>query len=263
MCVSEINFEYWSDKNFAYNGAVLTPTIRVGLVYFAGANERLPDIIEGLDTLTNADLVDKIKKEIASAAGQYWEHGLEEGTKEDMAYLRIFDLIQGWGGRTGRNPYAQPKGAVARDQWGGYHGWLAHYKKGATRALTGNRQDALNSLKNIPQVGESFATKHLYFWGLGGGHHFPIYDTRMKTLLFFDEPQGASYDRYLQKLAELAARQKNTNAVTVEKALFAFSSNYFPNGTLVLNEGCADNTDLAYAEALARAYRKRQPVAQR
>jgi hypothetical protein len=51
--------------------------------------------------------------------------------------------------------------------------------------------------------------------------------------------------------------------VKVEKALFAFSSNYFPNGTLVLNERYADNTDLAYAEALASAYRKRQPVAQR
>jgi len=258
MCVSEINFKYWSDKNPFYNGAVLTPTIRVGLVYFAGANGRLPDIIEGLDTLTNADLVDTIKKEIASAAGQYREHRRKEGI-EPKAYLRIFDLIQGWGGRTGRGPYVRPAGNVARDQ---SSEWLAHYKDGATQALDGTREAALTSLKSIPQVGESFATKHLYFWGLGRGHHFPIYDTRMKTLLFFDEPQGASYERYLKKLADLAA-PKSTDTVTVEKALFAFSSNYFPNGTLVLNEGCADNTDLAYAEALARAYRKRQPVAQR
>ena len=252
MCVSKIDdFGYWAGKNFAYSNEFLTPTIRVGINYAIAKNAELAKLINGLDRLTNAGLVETIKRQIEKIAdAQYGKHGRKEDTKDD-AYLTVFDLIQGWGGQTGRNPYVQPKGNVARDQWGG---WLAHYKDGATKALDGKREDALKSLKSIPQVGESFATKHLYFWGRGGEHHFPIYDTRMRTLLFFDEPQGASYDRFLQKLAELAAGQENLDTITVEKALFAFSSNYFPNGTLVLRNNYKDKVDESVAKALAAAY---------
>jgi hypothetical protein len=104
---------------------------------------------------------------------------------------------------------------------------------------------------SIPNLGESFATKHIFFWSEFGPSRkgLPIYDTRIKTLLFMKASVAGTYDAYINALNE-KARELSISSVLVERALFSFSQNYFPNSSLTIKKKLLDNTDIEEARNL-------------
>ena len=94
---------------------------------------------------------------------------------------------------------------------------------------------ALSPFSDIPGIGTSFATKHLKFWG-----SFPIYDQRIAYLLYplneNNKPNWTSrinkkainiYDKYLDDIRFISKLNNNFPVSEIEKALFAFSENFF------------------------------------
>ena len=78
----------------------------------------------------------------------------------------------------------------------------------------------------IHGIGTSFATKHLRFWG-----NKPILDTRIRALLYLGKE--IEYSKYLLDLDKLS-QQFDLSVMDIEKALFAFSMNYYTNENLIL-----------------------------
>jgi hypothetical protein len=234
-----INYTYWCQKNEYFSDTPLIATIRIGLDH-ARKGGLIDAILKHADIQTNKNLVDLIDSKIK-------EHQSIDNFKDDELMV-IFDLIQGWGGKSGRNIYVQPKDNPTRKS----HPQLSKtYRKAIGYCISGDYQLALKEVTSIPNIGESFATKHIFFWSEFGPccKAIPIYDTRIKTLLFLKSTSSATYDDYVKTLDEKAKELSMTSAL-VERALFAFSQNYFPNGKLVIKENISDKTDIEEAMKL-------------
>jgi hypothetical protein len=113
----------------------------------------------------------------------------------------------------------------------------------------------LNTLKKIPGIKDSFATKHMFFWTEYGPRRdaIPIYDARIKTLLCFNETKAVDYQTFYNEMKNSAELQKLTVGL-VERALFAFSQNYFRNNTLIIKSSPKDTTDFDEALNLQKRY---------
>lgn len=231
-----INYPYWCQKNEYFSDTPLIDTIKTGLDH-ARKGGLIDAILKNADIQTNKNLIDLIDSKIK-------EHQSIDNFKDDELMV-IFDLIQGWGGKTGRNIYVQPKDNPTRKS----HPQLSTtYRKAMDYCISGDYQSALKEITSIPNLGESFATKHIFFWSEFGPSRkaLPIYDTRIKTLLFLKSTSAATYDVYVKTLNEKAKELSMTPAL-VERALFSFSQNYFPNGKLLINNNISDKTDIEEA----------------
>lgn len=163
---------------------------------------------------------------------------------------RIFDLIQAWGGQMGKTPYAHKKGNTksSRDL---FSTWSESYLNGVIEIRKDDPVEALKSWKHIQGLGSSFAPKHLRFWS----SKYPVLDTRISLLLcgskrLLSKPEY--YGDFLILISQLAEHYE-TSVLETEKALFAFSQNFFQNNTLrfYINKEY-DLVDLAVAEKLVR-----------
>lgn len=194
---------------------------------------------------TNKNLVDLIESKIKTYP--------QIEKFEDDELMLIFDLIQAWGGKTGRNIYVKPKGSPTRTS---YAKLAATYRNAMSCCTAGDFQSALVKITSIPNIGESFATKHIFFWSEFGPRRkaLPIYDTRIKTLLFFKATSASDYNSYVEVLNRKANELSMTSAL-VERALFAFSQNYFPNGKLFLKISISDEMDIEEARLIERLSR--------
>lgn len=234
-----INYTYWCQKNEYFSDTPLIDTIKIGLDH-ARKGGLIDAVLKNSTIQTNKNLVDLIESKIN-------EHPSIEDFSDGQLML-IFDLIQGWGGKTGRNIYVQPKNNPTR---------LSHsqlpttYRKAIGHCISGDYQSALKEITSIPNLGESFATKHIFFWSEFGPSRkaLPIYDTRIKTLLFLKSTAAATYDVFVKTLNE-KAKELSMAPALVERALFSFSQNYFPNGKLLINDILHDRTDLEEAKKL-------------
>jgi hypothetical protein len=160
--------------------------------------------------------------------------------------LRVFDLINGWGGKMGKATYVRPRGNTTRDS---SDAWLNHYVNGVKKSIKGDKKGLID-FKSIPNVGDSFGTKHLYFWSsYGGNQPIPIYDARIKTLLYLSIDEAPAFEEYIEDMTNFSTL-KNITINQLEKALFAFSSNYFPNETLIIKNEIIDTTDYDEAKRL-------------
>ena len=94
-----------------------------------------------------------------------------------------------------------------------------------------------------------FASKHLFFWS---GEKHPILDTRM-SLILTGKKLNNSLDQYVNAnnlMSKLSAHFHVCNVET-EKAVFAFSINFFPNSELKLNNNPIDLTDIEIAKSIS------------
>jgi hypothetical protein len=234
-----INYHYWCKKNEYFSDVPLISSIKIGLNH-ACKGGLINEVINSSNIQTNKDLVDLIKSKIQA------QQSIDKFENNEL--MVIFDLIQGWGGKSCRNIYLIPKHNPTRIS---LLILPSIYKNAIIYCVTGDYQSALKELTSIPNLGESFATKHIFFWSEFGPSQkgLPIYDTRIKTLLFLKSSKASSYDIYVNALND-KARELSMTPSLIERALFSFSQNYFPNSNLLIKEKILDETDKEEAKKL-------------
>lgn len=224
--ISKINFNYWKNKNVYYSKTSLSQSMQAGL-----------KIIQGQGYLKNFypknayEIISKIEIEIE----------LFDLKNPDFKKLgMIFDLIQAWGGKTGRQPYISVY--KSRDK---FDDWKLIYIESCKLSVEKPEQ-ALKKLVEIKGVGISFATKHIRFWG-----KHPILDTRL-GLILTGIKNFNDYSRFLSILRELAIAW-NCDSTEAEKAIFAFSQHYFPNEELTLKlKNFDEDLDISIAKKISQ-----------
>lgn len=243
-----IDYNYWINKNpFFSDKPPISKTIEIGLNHSRRAK---PDLVgAALDKKpiqTNSDLVNLIAENIESV-------NAEPDNKNLL--LLIFDLIQAWGGQTGRQPYVRPREAPERNDRLYQDKLLNNYRSAIRNINQKNFKSALDNLTDIKYIGESFATKHIFFWSKFGPHKeaLPIYDTRLKVLLFQSLSSAPSYDIYVEALKN-KSKELALEAEDLERALFAFSQNFFSNEKLVIKRNVEFRKDESVAMRLQDLY---------
>jgi len=245
----DLNYIFWMDKNeFFSNKIGLSKTIEIGIKHVKKARPDLvTQVLQETPIKSNIDLVKLIQKKIVKA------NDIESCKKEDL--LLVFDLIQAWGGQTGRGPYVQPvKNPVRADPTNP----LPHIYKNAVNAIYKKEfEESLRLLTSIDRVNESFATKHIFFWSKFGPNKeaLPIYDTRLKLLLFQTTRDAPPYEQYVNSLKEKAEELK-IQPEDVERALFSFSQFYFFNNKLIIKKNISklNSSDVKEANRLENLY---------
>jgi len=232
MPFPNINYQYWSQQNPFYQNQPIFETIRTSLTHYASTPGLINDVIERIDTLTCLELVNLIQSEIEDIVNN-------DLIENDVRILRVFDLIHGWGGKTGRTPYVPYANPIRNRP----EEWIHNYKMGIRLSIQGN-PEGLNHFRDIDDIGTSFGSKHLSFWSRFGGNNvsIPIYDARIQTLLYYNQNGIPTYTDYINDMVQFA----DNIGITInelEMALFAFSSNYFPNNTLNMRNNIEDHTD--------------------
>lgn len=253
----QINIQFWLDKNEYYSDQYLSTQIQTGLSHAKKAGLIEPYIVS---IKSNAELVELILRRIRLF--QASENREEDG-------LIIFDLIQSWGGATGRSPYVRPKNCPPRPNDKNFGSTyisaidtlIAMKSEGVT---TEGVDEANRLICDLPYVSESFSTKHLQFWSLGLdiSPRLAIYDSRMILLVNgANKTKKSNRYSYLEFLDALHARadQVNQSPEIVERALFAFSKNFFPNDSLVINDDVESDTDYKVAQQLERWWNQKAP----
>jgi hypothetical protein len=242
MSIPNINYQFWMDQNPFYGNIPIPATMRTGLVHYASRPGLIDDIILKIDKLLCAELVREIQNGIENVVN----NNLIDN--EDLV-LRIFDLIQGWGGRMCKGPYV-PFLNPRRNQ---INEWFHIYQSAIKLAIKGDI-NCLREFIRIPKIGESFGTKHMHFWSkFGTGQPLPIYDIRIKTLLYFEGRSTHNYQTYISHIDE-EANVNNLTMEEIERALFAFSTNYFPNNKLLIRANYLFEVDLEVAQDLERRW---------
>ena len=215
--LSELNFEYWNEKNSYFSDVEINASMKAALTLI----QRKGYLLD-FNPKSAIDYSVEISNEIATF----------DLCNPNLTKLsRIFDLIQAWGGRTGRTPYVNKKGNIqsSRDL---FSVWCENYLNGVISVYEDNPVSALKHWRKIDGLGSSFTPKHLRFWS----SKYPVLDTRISLLLsgskrLLRKPEY--YDEFLILLSQLAERF-GSNILETEKAIFAFSQHYFKNDRLVL-----------------------------
>lgn len=111
-------------------------------------------------------------------------------------------------------------------------------------------------IEELPQVNESFSTKHLSFWSrfLENCPNLVIYDTRMREIIkAANKHKNVSEIKYKDFINVLkdAEEELGLDINEIERAIFAFSSNYFQNDKFTLRSNFKiDHLDKQIAEQL-------------
>jgi len=195
------------------------------------------------------------------------------GPTTDEKYLAIFDVIQIWGGgarQGGGNPYQGNRDRA------NYQNWLPLYKEAVNilkNAKEDSKNDILNAyekLRDIPQLGKSYASKHLWFWteywfDRGSVKETaPVSDMRTDMMIFGKSTSKQNKSRRTGKYDDYDPTLKRFNDIKeeyeldsftprdVEKALFSFSKNYFNLDFTNLKQNPQDTKDQEEAERIFR-----------
>lgn len=230
--LKRIDVTYWVNRNPFYGDVPLSKSMKSSLTIIQDAG-----FLKGATFKTCTELVTKIE-EITNDPEKFLSH------HQDDQLIEVFDLIHAWGGVMGRFPYVKRvvHGATPRER---YRDWMHLYKSGIGLALDKKPNQSLVKFCQIPQIGTSFGSKHLYFWG-----GYPVLDTRMWTL--FGHKEQIPYDLYLTEIDSIS-QSWGVSWSTAERALFGFSSHYFVNSELRFKKNIgANHIDEEVAKDLVR-----------
>ena len=226
----EIDFKFWLKSNDYYSDKKMTANVKTGFnhVSKAGLIRKYKENLK-----TNQDLINLIKQKIKQKNNPDFY--------SDIDLLTIFDLIQAWGGPMGRGPYVQPKANPSRKN---QEKLYAQTYRRAVEMLYEIDKDNYVYEKNIlpikdkieelKRVGESFSTKHLSFWSrsLDNCPNLVIYDTRMREIIRAAnkniKDDKIPYKNFIDALLK-GKEVLKLEIHEIERAIFAFSSNYFKN----------------------------------
>lgn len=236
--LSKINHAHWSVLNPYFSNSSLNQSMRAGLT-----NIKKCGFLTDFNPQNALDYVSSIDSKVK----------VFDFKNPDYDQLgTIFDLIQAWGGQTGRTPYVKKNNSphkikVSRLR---FDEWKEDYLNGARSAKNDRPVTALKEWVQIDGLGASFSPKHLRFWT----NKYPVLDTRISLLLCGSKRlllKPDYYDEFLSLITILSNIFSSTILET-EKALFAFSQNYFINEKLNFKDDhFTDKTDYEIAELLA------------
>ena len=246
--LNDIDFKFWLKSNDYYSPDKFRSETGFTHAERAGLINKFRKRIN-----SNLDLINLIEERInlVSSPDNYSDNDL----------LIIFDLIQAWGGRTGRNPYVL-KGAPRINK---QELFATTYRSAIQMLFEINMEsdyelDVLpikKKIEELPQVGESFSTKHLSFWSrfLKDCPNLVIYDTRMREIIKAANKgkniNNIKYKDFIDALKD-AKEALGLDINEMERAIFAFSSNYFSNDKFILlDEYKIEHDDLDIATDLA------------
>lgn len=229
--VSKIDLTYWMGKNTYYGNMPLNKSMRT-------AQTNIKNYNISYDFKTCNQLIDQIYSDIA-------EYNL---TKKDDLAIRIFDMIQIWGGSMGIKIFYFSGTRHDLPKWlPTYTSFIKSVSEEANEQSI-NIQNGLEKLLSIHGLGMSFATKHLKFWA-----NLPIFDNRISLLLYSSKAKKVSeYLKFLDDVGDLAS-QSGLTILDVETSLFAFSQHYFYNDELMLTGKNTNDTDYDIAREIAGA----------
>lgn len=248
-CLNDLDFKFWVNSNDYYSTEIFSTKVKTGFNHAAKAG-LIRQFRKNISS--NEDLINIIKKRINLVNSPHLY------SNEDL--LIIFDLIQAWGGPTGRNPYVlQNKPRINQQEI-----FASTYRRAVEMLyeIDSKSDYELNILpikkviEELPQVSESFSTKHLSFWSraLKACPSLVIYDTRMREIIRAANPNIKAGDiKYKDFINALTNAEKSLglDINQIERAIFAFSSNYFQNNKFVLRQSFKiDHVDLNIAKKL-------------
>ena len=227
--VFKINLNYWLNRNTYYGSAPLNKSMRTA------QTKMKKDFGISYEFNRCDDLIDEIENSISSY----------KRTLDENLAIKVFDLIQLWGGGMG------VKGFYYSGMREDLHSWLPLYldfinkldrEENSLEAI----RAALHNLLEIKGIGMSFGTKHLKFWA-----KLPIFDDRISLLLY--SKKCKKVDDYLKFLTDihLISEVSTLSVLEVERSLFAFSQNYFKNDKLALLKEQPVGVDSEIAIAIA------------
>jgi len=232
--LEKIDFGYWESKNPYFSDGPLNRSMKAALTLI----KRKGFLVE-FNPTNSLDYSLRIKEEVSN---------FYPANPDYKKLLFVFDLVQAWGGQTGRRPYIIKKGSKVSSRERS-NDWQDTYLEGVRLALRDDPVQALSAWRRIDGLGASFAPKHLRFWS----DRYPVLDTRISVLLcgtkrLLYNPDG--YKEFIVMIRSLASAF-GANILDTEKALFAFSQNFFMNDNLVLKkEPLQDRTNLNIAKML-------------
>lgn len=167
--------------------------------------------------------------------------------------LSCIDLINQWGGRTSRLFYTrnQRNNHVSYRESIELNENLSIYKKGIALSKYKNHL-AFKQFQKLNGIGPSFAGKHAMFWSQS---ELIVLDNKISGALGFSSPQhllrSFPYDSILNQFNQIKTQNKFSNPAEVERALFAFHSNYFLNNNSGWKANIRIKTDEDVAKSIA------------
>lgn len=233
--LSKINFGYWNARNPYFSDTHLNDSMKAALTLIKGKG-----YLNNFNPKRALDYVDCINNKINS-------FDVDNPDFEELSY--IFDLVQAWGGVMGKMPYIKHK-SLASSSRDNFNDWKDTYLEGVKFALNDSPVEAIKQWWMISGLGASFSPKHLRFWT----NKYPVLDSRISLLLcgskrLLNRPEG--YQEFLE-LIEKLSNKFNTNILEMEKALFAFSQNFYSNDSLAMkSKDLSDTTDIHIAKKIS------------
>ena len=247
--LSNLDFDFWIQSNDYYSPDFFSTNVKTGFNHSkkAGLIGKFEKRIN-----CNLDLINIIDERINLA------NAPESYSDDDL--LIIFDLIQAWGGPTGRNPYIFQNGPriIKQDLFAKTYRAAIEmlYKIAEEYDYDMDVLPIKAKIEELPQVNESFSTKHLSFWSrfLENCPNLVIYDTRMREIIkAANKHKNVSEIKYKDFINALkdAEEELGLDINEIERAIFAFSSNYFQNDKFTLRSNFKiDHLDKQIAEQL-------------
>ena len=231
MSIPNIDFNYWynrnleDSKNIQQRSKSMVSKIaniyeinnNYNQSYFCGNIEE----VHRLKNLNYIDLENEIIKQIINIENI--------DSEKDASILKIFDLINIWGGLTGGSNFYHIKNDSSPRL--DYKNWLPEYKELINMAILKD----LNAYKyilnnNIPGLRMSFGSKHISFWSRKNANTrcLIIIDNKIAGTTGFKKANDANYSMIVSELHKLEDDLK-MEPHKLEKALFTFHMHFFDN----------------------------------
>jgi hypothetical protein len=174
----------------------------------------------------------------------------DEADFSDMEVLKIFDLIQIWGGLTGgSNPYKIKDNSSVRLN---YKNWIKEYKRLINLSINQNIESYKFVIeKNIPCLNMSFGSKHISFWSRKeeDDNCLVVIDNKISGVSGVKTASEADFKLIIENIFKIS-NEFNLKPYQIEKALFTFHKYYFDNNNLKFNEVDLNSIDYDVANNL-------------
>jgi hypothetical protein len=263
--VPEINFKYWYGVNQKEGGTSQQRVKRIIRAIIRKYNENrasidefihsnninretaLPYFIDDENEIKRLLEIkyNKLEEEIVKLIDEY------EFTKpNDLDLLKIFDLIQIWGGtQGGRNIYVFRNMQIRTN----FEQWIDHYRQGII-AASERSIISYSIIMEIEQIAISFGSKHVSFWSRKSGNKdcLPVIDNKIAGTTGNNRPSIEIIEKIVNDIHYYANVSKKFDTHQIEKALFSFHAHYFDNDNKIFT-GIEKVDDIDYQVAITVA----------
>lgn len=232
MKIPKIDFKYWliknqkdslNEKRFI---ALITKIINIyelnknhKQAYFCGDSDEISRLKSLNYVSFENEIIENIKKIV--------------DLKNDEEILKVFDLIQIWGGlQGGSNFYNIIEGKSLRLN---YKKWLPKYKELINLAILKNKDVyKIVASGEIPNLRMSFGSKHISFWSrkINDDDCLVIIDNKIAGVSGALTALDANYSEILSEINDYS-KEFNLKPFEIEKSLFTFHRSYFNNSNSI------------------------------